>query len=510
MFVAADKLIPQPTILDNVALSRTGYNAAIMLENDVFSPWSPAPQLQGMETDSVGDDLEDINNLIVSEMSDLDCELTNFVFNGYDSPIVPMLQQASDAWSRQLGRSSSSSSSTIVHDDGSFGGLKLEEISPTDADLESLANSLSPQLPPAMSVRKQEGPLANLGFGASGSCRFGSADRSATNVQTQGLSTMTAPGPLPAKAGAPQVNGLNSWGVQGYGPGQGRPTETITSPAAASVVQPSGYHKYYMATQQNFSSRDDDIIDMVNQMEEDAVKRGMIAPQQQQQQQQHVVANRTASLPARLSHTGDHMAQFPIQIKQEVVTPTSPQPNQPFAESFGVAVDQHRNPRVIFGPVTEKGMAPAFRHASAVPLHGGHSPNRNGLGRCGSLPFTNLSATPEDANMNVFNTPMSSQQVNSTSSQSQPWLKPAWQNQDMLRALLQSADTTTQSNVGMPAQQQTAVYNIVASQQNGNMAPPFTQMRMSRPAVGNLQDPGYTFGGENLLNQQGVNKSGMF
>ncbi|XP_068689163.1 uncharacterized protein [Montipora foliosa] len=111
----SDKLVPKPTLMDTLALSRTGYTKVSGLEtpslsDEVFTTMtetlSKAPAVTSWSkrcsskaddgsTSTLEDDFEDLTEIINSELTKLDREIVNFVANG--SSDVSATSQMPDA-----------------------------------------------------------------------------------------------------------------------------------------------------------------------------------------------------------------------------------------------------------------------------------------------------------------------------------------------------------------------------------------------------------------------------
>lgn len=470
--------MPQPTIIDNVALTRTGYKVP-PLDNDVFSQWAPPPT-NALDTESIDDDLKDITDIIgadmggteMKEMSDFDRELISYVLTGFDPPIDKLTMGPSASITEI------DSSSSIVQDDGSFGGPKLEEISPTDADFEAFGC--------VTGVGKREA--------SSGGYTFTTENSKLRGVPTPCMYSTANPNQVPrvafptsvAAAVCSQQQGGNPFGMPVVSGNPAAPRRLIT-------------------TLQKEDSFTDDIVEILDEMMEDATSKNLIAPEMPvpaQLRQQHSTVNRTASLPAQLPcHTAQQIQQFPMEIKQEVVTPTSPQLNQSFFGCSGAPVVQQRPRMPTFNPTAEQSRAPSFQYTyntGAVPQPS-ERPRHNGL---------SLGTSQEDANMNFLNA-SNGQRSNSNF----PLGGATWyMKQGGLQSLLQDCNPTSQPNFSLPSQQTACGvalgFNMASSQQNTklpsqanfNVAPhqngsfrsipggldSFEQLRMTPQAPGNL------------------------
>ena len=112
--LSADKLVPKPTLMDTLALSRTGYPKADAptLADEVFTTtsepmskaatttsWSTRYSSRGNNdsTSTLEDDFEDLTEIINAELTKLDREIVNYVANGtnYVPPLAPQMPDAS-------------------------------------------------------------------------------------------------------------------------------------------------------------------------------------------------------------------------------------------------------------------------------------------------------------------------------------------------------------------------------------------------------------------------------
>lgn len=114
VFLSADKLVPKPTVMDTLALSRTGYSKASGIEgpsmtDEVFTTmadsltkapavtsWTKRYSAKANEgsTSTLDEDFEDLEE-ILGNLNKIDCEIVNFVANGTDmSSTVAQLPDA--------------------------------------------------------------------------------------------------------------------------------------------------------------------------------------------------------------------------------------------------------------------------------------------------------------------------------------------------------------------------------------------------------------------------------
>lgn len=105
LFLSADKLLPKPTVMDTLALSRTGYPtdevfttvADSLTKTSAVTSLSKRYSAKANEgsTSTLDEDFEDLEE-ILGNLNKIDCEIVNFVANGTDtSSTAAQLPEAS-------------------------------------------------------------------------------------------------------------------------------------------------------------------------------------------------------------------------------------------------------------------------------------------------------------------------------------------------------------------------------------------------------------------------------
>ena len=161
--LSADKLVPKPTLMDTLALSRTGYPKATACEtptlaDEVFTtmsePLSKATtstswctrfsnRANDGSTSTLEDDFEDLTEIINAELTKLDREIVNYVANGSNdmsAPQLPDINLESMLTNNWLGRPSSNGT---VQSGRPLGAPKIEPI-PVDDDMSYNEQNIQP------------------------------------------------------------------------------------------------------------------------------------------------------------------------------------------------------------------------------------------------------------------------------------------------------------------------------------------------------------------------------
>lgn len=167
----SDKLVPKPTLMDTLALSRSGYPTVAAhdvptLADEVFTTmseplskattstsWGTRFSNKGNDgsTSTLEDDFEDLTEIINAELTKLDREIVNYVANGSNDMSVPQLpdinleNMLNSNW---LGRPSSNGT---VQSGRPLGAPKIEAI-PVDDDISYDGQNIQPPSIPTQSI----------------------------------------------------------------------------------------------------------------------------------------------------------------------------------------------------------------------------------------------------------------------------------------------------------------------------------------------------------------------
>lgn len=497
--LSADKLVPKPTLMDTLALSRTGYPKpdAPTLADEVFTTtsepmsskattvttWSTRYSSRGNDsTSTLEDDFEDLTEIINAELTKLDREIVNYVANGtnYVRPLTPQVPDASldnvlnSSW---LGEMPSNGTAQ--------GGIALgaPKIEPTSLDEEMAFNE---QNVPSTGIPTQTiGNLSvgrypddtkpglipmeegNIKFqlssskmrGANSPCMFSNAASTAERapVLSHMITTLTAPvgggaQQMPSARNAnsvqtscaPPRNPAYASSAQGVMSGRlpsQRPaipsTVTTVSQMAPQKEQQLQFVQLLKEALPDDTYTDKMVVDLVDEM--------MVDQEDEVQRKEDDL--RLVSL---LQQGG--LMQTEGFIKQEVVTPTLSQPTYSFpsvSNSIAAQSCQSQMPTSTFTATTTfSASEPAFGVGSRVPQNGTvHNRGSPASFQNGNSQFMNQ----EDSNMNFLN----SLPNNHTGL---PGNTPGWntnlppkQNvmQQALRTLLQNADPSQSTNSGL-------------------------------------------------------------
>ncbi|XP_020600652.1 uncharacterized protein LOC110039842 [Orbicella faveolata] len=405
----SDNLVPKPTLMDAVALTRTGYPKSTAgdvtgLENDVFTTtaeqwgqaststsWSSTNRYNiarsssvpgdGGSTSTLEDEFDDWAKLITTELTELDRDIVKFVATGGE------ISQLPDA------------SLEVLLNGDSLDGLqtneaiqnlvtpKIEEI-PMDSEengissvnLVNIQNMPPPRVPsggygnlptdnfagdtkPNLISINQEGDLLETGLGITGSkirrinspCMFGSGNStSERNYQQKAptLSHLNSGGPSNAvmmnisqqtqnHPTGRDSNGMNFERIpqmqQADMTSTGGGNFRVPAPVSQMQKQKDAVHsQFFPILKEAFPNvSDDTVADLIDDMIQDSDRR-------------QAEAMRMATLLQQAGFA--QLEEVPeIEIKQEVVTPTLPQPTSSFPSFSDSVATQSSQPQVISG-----------------------------------------------------------------------------------------------------------------------------------------------------------------
>ena len=418
VFIAADNLVPKPTLMDAVALTRTGYPKSTAcdgpgLENDVFTttaePWGQANTStswsstnrynvarsssvpgDGGSTSTLEDEFEfDWAKMITTELTELDRDIVKFVATGGEITNLP------DA------------SLEVLLNGDSLDGLKsneaiqnlvtpkIEEI-PMDIEgngiapvnLVNVQNVPPPRVPnggygnlpmdnftgdtkPNLISMNQEGDLLETGLAITGSkirginspCMFGSGSSTGErNYQQKAPSLSHVNSAGPSNAAMMSItqqtknlptgrnpNGMKASPSRNFeripqqadmastGGGNFRVPVPVSQMPNQNDAVVSQFFPILKEALPNFS--DETVADLIFDMMQDSAKR---------------TAAQTMRMKTILQESGlAQLEEVPeIEIKQEVVTPTLPQPTSSFPSFSDSVANQSNQPQVKSGPTS--------------------------------------------------------------------------------------------------------------------------------------------------------------
>ena len=549
-FVSADNLVPKPTLMDAIALDRTGYPKSTTaditgMDNDVFTspsePWGQATANtwstssrckmlsrassipgDGGSTSTLEDDVEDWAKMIRAELSELDQDIVKYVATGSD---IPQPIEASLESLLNSGLDGLQNNGTIPN----LVAPKIEEISMESDDFP--VSSVPPVntqniLPPSMLSRAfeslpaddfagdtkpnlisvdLEGNLTGLSGsklrGSNSPCMFGSANSAGERSFPQkaaALGHLNAGAPLstsmmnvtPQTQSLPPArapNTINTTQNKNYGRVPQLPRNdpvsmgggTFRVPAGVSRLsnQNDGRRQFFQQLKevapQDLNYTDQMMVDLIDELMADEDQR------------------RDGRLAAIVQQEGFAQMEDIPSIKQEVVTPTLPEPPSSFP-SFSNSMATHSSqPRVINSATSSFTSTDTFTQLPGSQSTFGSLPRtpQNGTVHNQGLPmrFQNGNShtqfvSQEDNNMNflnyITNAGVTSTQTAASAPSNNLWNANPGFKQPGLRNLLQSSSSAppmqstnlnSQLTAGMLSQQPDMSF---LSQQNvGNMVP---------------------------------------
>lgn len=416
-FVAADNLVPKPTLMDAVALTRTGYPKSTAcdvngLENEVFTttaaePWGQASTStswsstnryniprsnsvpgDGGSTSTLEDEFEDWAKMITTELTELDRDIVKFVATGGEISNLP------DASLEVLlngdnldGLQTNEAIQNLVTPKIEEIHMDIEENGIPSVNLVNVQNMPPPRVPsggygnvpmdnfvgdtkPNLISMNQEGDLLESGVGITGSkirgmnspCMFGSGNStSERNCQQKApaLSHLNNIGPsnavmmnmsqqtqnLPTGRDSNGMKTSLSRNIEripqmpqadmaSTGDGNFRVPAPVSQLPNQNDAVVSQFFPILKEALPNFS--DETVADLIFDMMQDSAKR---------------TAAQTIRMKTILRETGlAQLEEVPeIEIKQEVVTPTLPQPTSSFPSFSDSVANQSSQPQVISG-----------------------------------------------------------------------------------------------------------------------------------------------------------------
>jgi len=415
-FLAADNLVPKPTLMDAVALTRSGYPTSTApdvtgLDNDVFTttaePWagtstswsSPNRYIarsssvpgDGGSTSTLEDDFEDLAKLITTELTDIDRDIVKFVATGGEISQLPETSLEALLNSDSLdGLQTNEAIQNLV-------APKIEEI-PMESEengipFVNIANVQNMPLPrvhsegygnlsldnfacdtkPNLISMNHEGDLLETGLGITGSkmrginspCRFGSGNSTGErNYQQKApiLSHLNTGGPSHATMMNASQQKQNLSAVRdAMKTSQNRNFERIPQMQRADMTSTGGsnfrvparvppvprQNEVYPVLKEilpNYS--DDAMVDLIDLLMQESDNRKA----------------KVERMETLLLQTGyAQLEEVPeMEIKQEVVTPTLPQPTSSFPSYSDSVVKQISQPQVISGSMSSSSSTNTF------------------------------------------------------------------------------------------------------------------------------------------------------